>query len=61
MGNAIDTIGGDYLPNPLKQTKSGGAVTSCGLASGAADFSMSVEDTSCGVIIGYRLGLYSIG
>ena len=39
--NAIDTIGGDYLPNLLKQTKSGGAVTSCGLA-GGAEFSMSV-------------------
>jgi len=39
--NAIDTIGGDYLANLLKQTKAGGAVTSCGLASGA-EFSMSV-------------------
>ena len=32
--NAIDTIGGDYLANLLKQTKAGGAVTSCGLAGG---------------------------
>ena len=39
--NAIDTIGGDYLSNLLKQTKAGGAVTSCGLA-GGAEFSMSV-------------------
>ena len=39
--NAIDTIGGDYLANLLKQTKAGGAVTSCGLASGA-EFSMTV-------------------
>ena len=39
--NAIDTIGGDYLANLLKQTKAGGAVTSCGLA-GGAEFSMTV-------------------
>jgi acrylyl-CoA reductase (NADPH) len=31
--NAIDTLGGDYLANILKQLKAGGAVTSCGLAS----------------------------
>ncbi|MDT0594620.1 oxidoreductase [Glaciecola petra] len=31
--NAIDTLGGDYLANLLKQVKSGGAVASCGLAS----------------------------
>lgn len=31
--NAIDTLGGDYLVNLLKQTKSGGAVSACGLAS----------------------------
>lgn len=31
--NAIDTLGGDYLANLLKQTKSGGAVSACGLAS----------------------------
>lgn len=31
--NAIDTLGGDYLANLLKQLKSGGAATSCGLAS----------------------------
>ena len=28
--NAIDTVGGEYLANLLKQTKAGGAVTSCG-------------------------------
>ena len=39
--NAIDTLGGDYLANLLKQTKAGGAVTSCGLA-GGAEFSMTV-------------------
>ena len=39
--NAIDTIGGDYLANLLKQTKAGGAVTSCGLA-GGAELSMTV-------------------
>ena len=39
--NAIDTIGGDYLANLLKQTKAGGAVTSCGLA-GGAEFTMTV-------------------
>ena len=39
--NAIDTIGGDYLANLLKQTKAGGAVTSCGLAS-LSEFSMTV-------------------
>ncbi len=31
--NAIDTLGGDYLANILKQLKAGGAVASCGLAS----------------------------
>jgi acrylyl-CoA reductase (NADPH) len=30
---AIDTLGGEYLANLLKQLKSGGAVASCGLAS----------------------------
>ncbi|WP_201558597.1 YhdH/YhfP family quinone oxidoreductase [Psychrobacter sp. 72-O-c] len=39
--NAIDTIGGDYLANLLKQTKAGGAVTSCGLAS-SPEFAMTV-------------------
>ncbi|WP_201589863.1 YhdH/YhfP family quinone oxidoreductase [Psychrobacter pulmonis] len=39
--NAIDTVGGDYLANLLKQTKAGGAVTSCGLAA-SAEFSMTV-------------------
>ena len=39
--NAIDTIGGDYLANLLKQTKAGGAVTSCGLAA-SHEFSMTV-------------------
>lgn len=31
--NGIDTLGGEYLANLLKQLKSGGAVASCGLAS----------------------------
>lgn len=31
--NGIDTLGGDYLANMLKQLKAGGAVASCGLAS----------------------------
>lgn len=31
--NAIDTLGGDYLANLLKQIKHSGAVASCGLAS----------------------------
>ena len=39
--NAIDTVGGEYLANLLKQTKAGGAVTSCGLAA-SAEFSMTV-------------------
>ncbi|MGP5102329.1 oxidoreductase [Psychrobacter celer] len=39
--NAIDTVGGDYLANLLKQTKPGGAVTTCGLAA-SASFSMTV-------------------
>lgn len=39
--HAIDTIGGDYLANLLKQTKAGGAVTSCGLAA-APEFTMTV-------------------
>ena len=39
--NAIDTIGGEYLANLLKQTKSGGAVTSCGLAA-SPELSMTV-------------------
>lgn len=34
--NAIDTLGGDYLANVLKQLKPGGAVASCGLASSPA-------------------------
>ena len=39
--HAIDTVGGDYLANLLKQTKAGGAVTSCGLAA-APEFTMTV-------------------
>ena len=39
--NAIDTVGGDYLANLLKQTKPGGSVTTCGLAA-SASFSMTV-------------------
>ncbi|MEG9303737.1 oxidoreductase [Psychrobacter celer] len=39
--NAIDTVGGDYLANLLKQTKPSGAVTTCGLAA-SASFSMTV-------------------
>lgn len=39
--HAIDTLGGDYLANLLKQVKSGGGVASCGLASSPA-FSMTV-------------------
>jgi alcohol dehydrogenase len=39
--NAIDTVGGDYLANLLKQTKAGGAVTSCGLAA-SPELSMTV-------------------
>ena len=39
--NAIDTIGGEYLANLLKQTKAGGAVTSCGLAA-SPELSMTV-------------------
>lgn len=39
--NAIDTVGGEYLANLLKQTKAGGAVTSCGLAA-SAEFAMTV-------------------
>ncbi|MBT1451488.1 oxidoreductase [Glaciecola sp. XM2] len=39
--NAIDTLGGDYLANLLKQVKSGGAVAACGLASSPM-FSMTV-------------------
>lgn len=39
--NAIDTLGGDYLANLLKQVKSGGAVANCGLASSPV-FSMTV-------------------
>lgn len=39
--NAIDTVGGDYLANLLKQTKPGGAVTTCGLVA-SASFSMTV-------------------
>jgi acrylyl-CoA reductase (NADPH) len=31
--HGIDTLGGEYLANLLKQLKSGGAVASCGLAS----------------------------
>jgi alcohol dehydrogenase len=31
--HGIDTLGGEYLANLLKQLKSGGAVSSCGLAS----------------------------
>lgn len=39
--HAIDTLGGDYLANLLKQVKSDGAVASCGLAS-SPEFSMTV-------------------
>lgn len=39
--NAIDTLGGDYLANILKQTKAGGAVSACGLAS-SPEFAMTV-------------------
>lgn len=39
--NAIDTLGGEYLANVLKQTKSGGAVSACGLAS-SPEFAMTV-------------------
>lgn len=39
--NAIDTLGGDYLANVLKQTKAGGAVSACGLAS-SPEFAMTV-------------------
>ena len=39
--NAIDTLGGDYLANVLKQTKAGGAVSACGLAS-SPEFSITV-------------------
>jgi len=39
--NAIDTLGGDYLANLLKQTKAGGAVSACGLAS-SVEFAMTV-------------------
>ena len=39
--NAIDTVGGEYLANLLKQTKAGGAVTSCGLAA-SPELSMTV-------------------
>jgi alcohol dehydrogenase len=34
--HGIDTLGGEYLANLLKQLKSGGAVSSCGLASSPA-------------------------
>lgn len=39
--NAIDTLGGAYLANMLKQLKSGGAAASCGLAS-SPEFAMTV-------------------
>lgn len=39
--NAIDTLGGEYLANLLKQLKSGGAVASCGLAA-SPEFAMTV-------------------
>lgn len=39
--NAIDTVGGDYLANLIKQTQPGGAVTTCGLAA-SPEFSMTV-------------------
>lgn len=39
--NAIDTLGGDYLANVLKQTKASGAVSACGLAS-SPEFAMTV-------------------
>ena len=33
--HAVDTLGGDYLANLLKQIKPGGGVAACGLAAGA--------------------------
>lgn len=39
--NGIDTLGGDFLANILKQLKAGGAVASCGLAS-SPNFSLTV-------------------
>ena len=39
--HGIDTLGGDYLSNLLKQIKSGGGVSACGMAS-AISFSSSV-------------------
>jgi acrylyl-CoA reductase (NADPH) len=39
--HGIDTLGGDYLSNLLKQIKSGGGVSACGLAA-ADSFSSSV-------------------
>ncbi len=39
--HAIDTLGGDFLANLIKQTKPGGAVTNCGLAA-STEFSMTV-------------------
>ncbi|TRX56384.1 YhdH/YhfP family quinone oxidoreductase [Thalassomonas sp. M1454] len=39
--NAIDTLGGDYLANVVKQLKPGGAVSACGLAS-SPFFSLNV-------------------
>ena len=55
--NAIDTIGGEYLANLLKQTKAGGAVTSCGLAA-SPELSMTVLPfITCGVSL---LGIDSV-
>lgn len=39
--HGIDTLGGNYLANLVKQIKSGGAVANCGLAS-SAEFSLNV-------------------
>lgn len=39
--NAIDTLGGDYLANMVKQLKPGGAVSACGLAA-SPFFSLNV-------------------
>lgn len=39
--HGIDTLGGDYLSNLLKQIKSGGGVSACGLAA-SAEFTSTV-------------------
>lgn len=39
--HGIDTLGGDYLSNLLKQIKSGGAISACGLAA-SNEFASSV-------------------